>query len=419
MERRDVLPRLILLGFIRRSEANECAMMTTRVGWAADLAGIRTPNRTSYGGLLGLRFGNVNFVSFTPSRGLSRVEIRFIKTLGSAILSRRKSLLFWHHFALHFAKEFDSITMIRLPRNPFRSNRSDSSLSQSAGASLSDSNPIPIRTLLVSDVHLGCKHSQSREFLTFLRGFRPETVYLVGDFIDSWKINSGWHWSEDCDQIVQHLVDLARAGTDVRYVPGNHDSFLRAPTFRSMIPSGFPEIEIANEFVFETQNGWRLLVTHGDLFDVFERRIQWISKGGSLVYDACLSLNRLVHRLILNEQRNPYGACAVIKKRVKKGVKFLSKFEDKLTAHARSKNCDGVICGHIHAPAIIHVSDSMLYFNTGDWVENCTALVEHHDGTIELMSRYAPHKRIELPARTSISRSDSSDDIPVPSGMSG
>ncbi len=256
----------------------------------------------------------------------------------------------------------------------------------------------PVRTLLVSDVHLGCKHSQSREFLQFIRRFSPDSLYLVGDFIDAWKINTCWHWSSDCDDVIEHLIDLARQGTKIYYVPGNHDSFLRNPAFRLALPKDFPLFEVANEFVLETKHGWRFLVTHGDLFDFFETKTQWLSKGTSSLYDACLSLNWWFHRFMLGESKNPYGVCAVLKDRVKRFVRFISSYESKIMDHARIRECHGVVCGHIHTPDIVE-SDSMWYCNTGDWVENCTGLVEQHDGQIHLLQTYGEDRVLTLPSR--------------------
>jgi len=259
--------------------------------------------------------------------------------------------------------------------------------------------PAPVRTLLVSDVHLGCKHSQTQEFLHFLRRFDPAAIYLVGDFIDSWKINAGWHWSRECDLVIEHLMGLANDGTKIHYVPGNHDAFLRSPTFQAMLPTGFSRCEIANEFVFETLHGWRFLVTHGDLFDFFETRMQWTSKASTIFYDSCLSLNRWIARRVLDSDRNPYGACGILKNRIKRGVRFISGFEAKLIQHARNLACQGVVCGHIHTPALVAKS-SMFYCNTGDWVENCTGIVEHLDGRLQLISRYADNVHVQLPRRS-------------------
>lgn len=260
---------------------------------------------------------------------------------------------------------------------------------------MSQHSPIAIRTLLVSDVHLGCKYSRSEEFLSFLQRYRPESLYLVGDFFDGWKINSGWHWTDVCDRIVEHLFELTECGTRVFYTPGNHDSFLRRSTFQSLMPAGFPSVKIADEFVYETLHGWRFLVTHGDLFDFFETRAQWLSKGSSWFYDSCLGLNRWIQQRFLAADRNPYGACAVLKGRVKRGVRFISRYEAKIIRHAIASDCDGVICGHIHTP-VLKNSQHGVYCNTGDWVENCTGLVEHHDGQLQLVSRYDEPQTLTL-----------------------
>lgn len=252
-----------------------------------------------------------------------------------------------------------------------------------------------VRTMLISDVHLGNKHAQAKEFLQFLVGFAPETVYIVGDFIDGWKINSGWHWCESCDAIIDHLIALAESQTKIFYMPGNHDSFLRNPAFRSILPGKLPEFEVANEFVFESLSGYRFLVTHGDRFDFFETRVQWVSKAAGRIYGNCLSLNGYLHRLLPRRHGNPYGFCAHLKDRVKRGVRFISNFENQIMRHAQVRACHGVICGHIHTPDIVH-SSSKLYCNTGDWMENCTGLVEHHDGNIELVSRYSSNRNLCL-----------------------
>lgn len=259
-------------------------------------------------------------------------------------------------------------------------------------------NPIPVRTLLVSDVHLGCKHSQTKPFLDFLRGFAPETIYLVGDIIDGWKINASWHWSDDCDDVISHLVELVRRGTKVFYVPGNHDAFLRNPAFRSAMPANLTQFEIANEFVFETLHGWRLLVTHGDMFDCVETNAQWASKGSSFFYDTCLSMNWWFHRIFLTNAHNPYGVCGLLKNHVKRLIRFLSHYESQLLSHAKTLDCDGIVCGHVHTPDMIK-SESMWYFNTGDWVENCTGLVERHDGQFQLIQRFDEDRSLHLPAR--------------------
>ncbi len=253
-----------------------------------------------------------------------------------------------------------------------------------------------VQTLLVSDVHLGSKHSQAQQCLEFMRSYAPERVYLVGDFIDGWRCNQGWHWSGACKEMLDHIESLIANGVEVFYVPGNHDSFLRNEHSRGMIPDQFSDIHFANEFVFESSGGWRFLITHGDLFDVVETQAQWVSKVTSFVYDTVLSTNRLFNRLPGRRSKNPYGACASLKSLVKRIVMWLSGFEAAIMQHARDQDCDGVICGHTHTPKIVY-SEEMLYLNTGDWMENCTGLVEHLDGSICLESRYGSPRMLQLP----------------------
>jgi UDP-2,3-diacylglucosamine pyrophosphatase LpxH len=249
--------------------------------------------------------------------------------------------------------------------------------------------------------------------LAFLRRYRPNTLYLVGDFVDTWKINQGWHWTEECNLIIEELVCLVRSGTRLCYVPGNHDSFLRNPSFRSMLPQDLPEFEVRNEFVFETLQGWRFLVTHGDLFDFFEMRAQWISKATARLYDLCLSLNWWISRILLHRAGNPYGGCAILKDRVKRGVRFISHYESRISEHATANSCEGVICGHIHTPDLVHHS-LPVYCNTGDWVENCTGLVEHHDGTLGLISHYGTDRYLHLPR---IDRPESAESVLVDASL--
>ncbi len=256
--------------------------------------------------------------------------------------------------------------------------------------------PTPVRTLFVSDVHLGCKHSRAEEFLAFLRGFQPDSLYLVGDFIDGWKVNAGWHWTQACDDVIAHLIDMANRGTRIYYVAGNHDAFLRNSAFQSGCLAAFPRLEVGDEFVMETLGGWRFLVTHGDRFDCVEENAQWLSKGSTLLYDACLSLNRWWHQTWLSHDRNPYGGCSVLKDRVKRWIRFVSGFENKIMEHAKQYGCDGVVCGHIHTPDIVS-GDNTWYCNTGDWVENCTGLVERKNGQIQLIRRYDEDMFLQLP----------------------
>jgi UDP-2,3-diacylglucosamine pyrophosphatase LpxH len=247
------------------------------------------------------------------------------------------------------------------------------------GAEPQDWNGRVVQTLFVSDVHLGCRHSQAEPFLELLERFDPRELYLVGDFIDGWKLKSKWHWLPVYDQILRRLMALKRSGANIYYTPGNHDSFLRG------FLANFGVVEVADRFVHEAADGRRFLVTHGDQFDSIEQNCQWLSVVASYGYDLLLSTNWFVNRL-RGKKLDPYAFCGVVKRRVKMLVRHVSEFEAKLVKNAEEEDCDGIICGHIHAPRIVDIN-GLSYCNTGDWVENCSALVEYEDGGFELIRR--------------------------------
>ncbi len=254
-----------------------------------------------------------------------------------------------------------------------------------------------VRTLIVSDVHLGCRFSQADHFLTYLKRVRPEQLFILGDFLDGWELHSRWHWRPAYSQIIDRLFDLAEGGTELFYTPGNHDQFLRSPEVGRLLRKSGICVNVCDEFVFETQNGGRFLMLHGDRFDAVETRHQWLSVLLSHAYAPLLSLNACFNS-ITGRQGSPYSACAYIKHKVKTAVRFFSHFEDTLIRYVRKRGCDGIVCGHIHTPGVF-TSGATTYINTGDWVENCTALIEHHDGELVLESFFpsrAPQK-ISLP----------------------
>lgn len=244
-----------------------------------------------------------------------------------------------------------------------------------------------VRSVFVSDVHLGCRHSQGEAFLTYLRQTRADNIYLVGDFLDGWKLGRRFRWSATCDAIVNCLARRAAAGSRLFYTPGNHDAFLRRGPVSVLLGRMVGGIRVENELVHRAADGREFLVTHGDLCDSVERGAQWLSRVSSLAYDPLLSLNRGVSKLLRRDNRSPYAACAFVKGQVKRVVRFLSGYESRLLQLARDRNCDGVICGHVHTPAIVQ-TDDLLYCNTGDWVENCTAIEEDWDGSLSLYYFY-------------------------------
>ncbi|MCL4206455.1 MAG: UDP-2,3-diacylglucosamine diphosphatase [Pirellulaceae bacterium] len=240
-----------------------------------------------------------------------------------------------------------------------------------------------VRSIFVSDVHLGCRYAHAGALLDFLMQHDPEYVYLVGDVIDGWQLKRRWHWRPEYNQIFHRLIDLARQGTRVCYAPGNHDAFLRS------FLQDFGLIEVADQFIHRAADDSRYLVLHGDQFDDVELRAPWLSVVGSVAYDVLLWADRQINRLRrwFGWARRSYSAD--VKARVKGAVKFVSHFEDRLARHAVAERCDGVICGHIHTPTITR-HQGITYCNTGDWVENCSALVEHQDGRMQIL-RFASH----------------------------
>lgn len=243
-----------------------------------------------------------------------------------------------------------------------------------------------MRTLFISDVHIGCRHAQAEAFLEFLSEIWPERLYIVGDFVDGWRLKRNWSWSPTYNQILSRLLQLAEMGTQVYYCPGNHDNFLRGFPALAELSKGYQFLEIADEFVCELADGRRFAVIHGDQFDCIERSAQWLSVFNAFVYDQVLSLNWWLSRGLGIDDRSPYWLCAIVKDRVKRTIQFAQRFEASLLQFARERSCEGVICGHIHTPTIRH-NDGLTYCNIGDWIENCTALVEDEDGTLKL-SRY-------------------------------
>ncbi|WP_442485421.1 UDP-2,3-diacylglucosamine diphosphatase [Aeoliella sp. SH292] len=233
-----------------------------------------------------------------------------------------------------------------------------------------------VRSLFVSDVHLGSKHTQAAAFLELIERYEPEHLYIVGDFIDGWKLKRRWRWKPVYDRILHRLLALKRRGTQLYYTPGNHDEFLRNYI------ADYGIVDMQDEFVHEAADGRRYLVMHGDKFDKVEQSMPWLSLVGAYAYDFLLSANYWLN-WARGKQHNRYAFCGMIKRRVKALVRHISNFEAQLIDAAVAQNCFGIICGHIHTPRVMQL-DNLAYLNTGDWVENCTALVEYHTGAFEL-----------------------------------
>ena len=239
------------------------------------------------------------------------------------------------------------------------------------------------RSIFVSDVHLGTKDCKAEQLNNFLKHNSCDTLYLVGDIIDAWKIQQNkWRWKQSHTNVVRRVLGHAKRGTRVVFIAGNHDEFLRP-----MIPYGFNFglIEIHNQIEHIGADGKHYLVTHGDLFDGITRLAPWIAFLGDKAYDIVLALNNKFNWIRRRMGFGYFSLSQFLKHKVKKAVDFIFKFEENLAAYCKKRGFDGVICGHIHHAEIKEIN-GVTYMNDGDWVESCTALVEHHDGKWEIIT---------------------------------
>jgi UDP-2,3-diacylglucosamine pyrophosphatase LpxH len=239
------------------------------------------------------------------------------------------------------------------------------------------------RSIFVSDVHLGTKDCKAEQLNNFLKHNSCDTLYLVGDIIDAWKIQQNkWRWKQSHTNVVRRVLGHAKRGTRVVFIAGNHDEFLRP-----MIPYGFSFglIEIVNQTEHIGADGKHYLVTHGDLFDGITRLAPWIAFLGDKAYDIILTLNNKFNWIRRRMGFGYFSLSQFLKHKVKKAVDFIFKFEENLANYCKKRGFDGVICGHIHHAEIKEIN-GVTYMNDGDWVESCTALVEHHSGKWEIIT---------------------------------
>jgi len=239
------------------------------------------------------------------------------------------------------------------------------------------------RSIFISDVHLGTKDCKAEALNNFLKHNTCETLYLVGDIIDAWKIKQNkWRWKQSHTNVVRRILGHAKRGTKVVYVIGNHDEFLRPYLHYGL---GFGMVEITNQCEHVGADGKHYLVVHGDLFDGITRLAPWLSFLGDKAYDFILSanskLNWFLHRIGIGY----FSLSRFLKHKVKKAIDFIFQFEKNLAGYCKKRGYDGVICGHIHHAEIKEI-DGVMYMNDGDWVESLTALVEHHDGRWEIVT---------------------------------
>ncbi|KAA5602367.1 UDP-2,3-diacylglucosamine diphosphatase [Blastochloris sulfoviridis] len=236
------------------------------------------------------------------------------------------------------------------------------------------------RSLFISDVHLGTKGCQADLLLDFIRHHDADTIYLVGDIIDGWRLRGGWYWPQAHNDVVQKLLRKGRKGARIIYLPGNHDEFLR-----DYYGTHFGGIEVQETAIHETADGKRYLVIHGDVFDMVVRHARWLALLGDWAYVFALGVNTYVNRVRRLFGLNYWSLSQWAKLKVKNAVNYIGEFETTLAGEAERHQVDGVICGHIHHAAITDQHGTH-YINCGDWVESCTAVAEHADGRFEIIT---------------------------------
>lgn len=241
----------------------------------------------------------------------------------------------------------------------------------------------PVRTVWVSDVHLGTKGARAAALERFLRAHPCEHLFLVGDIIDGWALRKSWYWDADHNSLARLVLKLADRGTEVQWVCGNHDEFLR-----HWIGLTFGGVRVVDEAEHRTADGRRLLMLHGDRFDVVTRTAPWLAHLGDWAYRVLLVVNRGFNAVRRRLGRPYWSLSLFLKQKVKSAVSYVDSFEQAVADEAKRRGFDGVVCGHIHKAEIREV-DGVSYLNCGDWVESCTALVEEMDGSIRIV-QWAP-----------------------------
>ena len=237
-----------------------------------------------------------------------------------------------------------------------------------------------VRSLFLSDIHLGTRACQADRLLDFLREYSAERLFLIGDIVDFWSMSRGIHWSREQNVVVQKLLRRARHGEQIIFIPGNHDEVLR-----EYCGTVFGDIRVEQEWIHTTADGSRFLLVHGDEFDQVTRHHRWVAMLGDASYNLLVRINVWLSWLRRRLGRSGYWSLAgYAKRRIKHALQFIFDFEESVLHAARLRGVDGVVCGHIHWARISEVG-GLTYVNCGDWVDSCTGIVEHFDGRLEIV----------------------------------
>jgi UDP-2,3-diacylglucosamine pyrophosphatase LpxH len=238
------------------------------------------------------------------------------------------------------------------------------------------------RAAWISDAHLGTRGCNATALLDFLRETDFNTLYIVGDLIDIWSLRRGIYWPQQHNDVIQKILRKARKGTRVIYIPGNHDELVTS------FCGAYGNIEIAQSAIHVTACGERVLIIHGHELDTVVQNVKWLAFAGDLGYQFLLSLNPLINFVRRRFGLGYWSLSAYAKRTVKDAVSFIGKFEAAVAHYAERYHVDAVLCGHIHSAAIREFGN-VTYYNCGDWVESCTALVEGEDGMISLIEYHS------------------------------
>jgi UDP-2,3-diacylglucosamine pyrophosphatase LpxH len=244
--------------------------------------------------------------------------------------------------------------------------------------------PTRVRSLFLSDIHLGSRACRADQLLSLLKHYECDNIFLLGDIVDFWAISGGIYWPADHNTVVQKILRKARHHVQVFLIPGNHDEALR-----DYVGSTFGEIRILRDYVHVAADGKRYLLLHGDEYDQVTHYRRWVSALGDASYSVLVHLNRLLSLIRRKLYVSGHWSLAdYVKRNMLQAVSFVNNFEHAVVRDAKRRGVAGVICGHIHTPALKEI-DGMTYINCGDWVDNCTAITEHFDGRMELV-RWTP-----------------------------
>jgi UDP-2,3-diacylglucosamine pyrophosphatase LpxH len=246
--------------------------------------------------------------------------------------------------------------------------------------------PNQYRSIFISDVHLGSYGCQAEKLLNFLQNTTCDQLFLVGDIIDGWQMRGRVYWPESHERVMKQLLEMAKTGTKVRYITGNHDEFLRNYGVLQ-----FDTIEIVDEYRLSNKDGGEFLVIHGDQYDVITKYARWISTLGDVGYNLLLRINVVVNKVRSLLGYDYWSFSKWVKDSVKQAVSYVGDFEATVASVCNQRGYAGIICGHIHKAANREVG-GVRYLNCGDWVESCTAILHTHDGQFQVIEHDAREK---------------------------